>query len=378
MSEYLRSKGIPAISYHAGLSNEVRKQNQEAFIRGNADIVVATIAFGMGINKPDVRFIFHCDMPRTVENYYQEIGRAGRDGLPSRCILFYSWADVMNYENFMQGHSDPELARLAQKKTVEFFRMAESRMCRHRAVISYFEEHIENCGKSCDICSGKELKDLISTKIPASVRAAAATVLSSYVPISGARAEEPDEELLEKLKKTRKRIADEQDVPAYIVFNDAVLLQMALKKPRSGGEMLEVSGVGEVKLKKYGKIFMETIAEHTHVEIKKTSSGDPRFSALMEAVKKNEGTDIKTKTGLTFRYKVYSSNIVINASSWDVKISDLEKAHAMWPVDRLSEFKNAGIKSSGTYMWAILNKFAGGTSGSIDNYVPDNYNISGK
>ena len=120
MVAFLRSKKISAVAYHAGMTNNERKHNQEEFIRGNVDVVVATIAFGMGINKPDVRFVIHCDMPRTIESYYQDIGRAGRDGMESRCILFYSWADVMNYQRFMNDNQDPEQERLMQQRPSSF------------------------------------------------------------------------------------------------------------------------------------------------------------------------------------------------------------------------------------------------------------------
>ncbi len=355
MVAFLRSKKISALAYHAGLTKDERTNNQEAFIRGNVDVVVATIAFGMGINKPDVRFVIHCDMPRTIESYYQEIGRAGRDGLDSRCILFYSWADVMNYERFLSDHQNPELARAMQQKTVQLFRLAESKTCRHRSVIWYFGDHIENCGGPCDICGEHKLKDIITVQTHAEEKIRV-IVDTSAIKVYG----RSDDNLLAILKQKRRQLADEQDVPAYLVFTDAVLLQLAAKRPRTREEMLDIQGIGEMKLKRYGEIFLGIIRDFSGESaatdiIPAAKEGQDGFSAFMKRVEEFEGRDIITKTGKSFRYRVNENNLTIPGSKWDINLEDLKQAHGMWPVEKPSEFEKAGLKSSGSYLWAVLN-----------------------
>jgi ATP-dependent DNA helicase RecQ len=165
-TEFLRSQGVRALPYHAGLSDDERRRNQDAFSRDDVDVVVATVAFGMGIDKSNVRFVIHRDMPKTLENYSQEIGRAGRDGLPSDCVLFYSWADVMAYDGF-RTDAPPEHAAQLKRKTVEMFRWADRRACRHRGLSAVFEEDIDVCGESCDVCRGVSVDDFLGEDTPA-------------------------------------------------------------------------------------------------------------------------------------------------------------------------------------------------------------------
>lgn len=256
--DFLQGQGVSALPYHAGLSDVQRNRNQEAFIRDEVGVVVATVAFGMGINKSNVRFIIHCDMPRTIENYYQEIGRAGRDGLPSNCLLFYSWVDVKNYEYFLNGKTDPQLARVTQQKTIELFRLADGRRCRHKAVLKYFDEHIGDCKTACDLCSGRSLKDLMNEPEAALIKEKKQyTMAAPSVKQVGF-----NDMLFVQLKKVRKKLADKQNVPAYIIFSDATLLEMASQRPGNERELLNISGVGKIKLEKYGRIFLETIQEY--------------------------------------------------------------------------------------------------------------------
>ena len=153
---FLASKGLKALPYHAGLPQEKREGNQEAFSKDETQIVVATIAFGMGIDKSNVRFVLHADLPKNLEGYYQETGRAGRDGDPSLCVLFYGGGDIPKLRFFMDQITDPEERALAVNRLNQMAGFASRNLCRRRQILAYFEEVFpeENCG-SCDICTGK-------------------------------------------------------------------------------------------------------------------------------------------------------------------------------------------------------------------------------
>ncbi len=149
----LNIEGFNALPYHAGLNKETRKRNQEMFIQSNVSIMVATIAFGMGIDKPNVRLVVHYTFPKTLEEYYQQIGRAGRDGLPSECVLFYSYGDKMKHEYFLEQISNLDERNHIQGKINQIVEYCESRDCRRKFLLGYFGEEFpkENCG-ACDIC----------------------------------------------------------------------------------------------------------------------------------------------------------------------------------------------------------------------------------
>lgn len=256
-ADFLRSNGVSALPYHAGLPDEERHRNQAAFQLDEVDVIVATVAFGMGIDKSNVRFVIHRDMPKDIESWYQEIGRAGRDGLESDCFLFYSWADVKMHERFLDDIDDPDVWKQKRQRTVDLFQLLESRHCRHRSILRYFDEEMGPCDTSCDVCTGE------------TTAAIAAAGMAALGPVRGAKKSkakaapadmsEADEVMFDRLRARRKELADRQKVPAYIVFSDKVLVEMAVRRPATDAELLDVSGVGPAKLERYGADFLDVL-----------------------------------------------------------------------------------------------------------------------
>ena len=363
LAERLVEAGFAARPYHAGLPDAERATNQELFLRDKVRVICATIAFGMGINKPNVRFVVHYDLPKNVEGYYQETGRAGRDGLPGECILLFSASDVVKQTNFLNDISDPAQRTIARTQLQQMIHYAESGGCRRRELLNYFGETLE--GQSCNSCDnclepretwdgtvaaqkflstvwraraassrrdatfglahhadvltgttgervtkwahdqlstfgigkehsradwqfiGRELLRLGLLKLgtgeypTVDVTAEGLRILKSREPVqltklperSSRREDAPrsrprqagsiecDDELFDTLRELRREIADGLGVPAYIVFGDVTLRQMARDYPTDEKALGRISGVGEQKLDRFGGQFLDAIVK---------------------------------------------------------------------------------------------------------------------
>lgn len=348
---YLNAHGIAAVAYHAGLSADERSRNQEAFNRDEVQVVVATIAFGMGIDKSNVRFVVHADLPKNIEGYYQETGRAGRDGDPAQCLLFFGRGDIPKIRYFINTIQDEAERQIAGEKLNQMVGFALHNVCRRRQLLGFFGESYEqdDCG-ACDICSGSvervdmttdaqialsavsrtgqrfgsgHIIDIVTGANTQRIRELGHQEIKTYgagrdrdkkywrsvidellaqgalvqegqqypvlkithkgeavlyrgelvTALKKAEAQvratrtapgdgEYDAVLFDRLRMVRKRLADEQQVPPYIVFSDKTLHEMCRRCPGSLAELRTISGVGDTKLERYGAFFADAISHY--------------------------------------------------------------------------------------------------------------------
>jgi len=347
--EKLRSQGLKARHYHAGMSGEERAEVQNLFLNDDIQIICATVAFGMGIDKSNVRWVIHYNLPKNIEGYYQEIGRAGRDGLDAHALMFYSISDVILQKKMLEDLS-PERQKVQSAKLERLQQYSEANICRRKILMNYFSENLDADCNNCDVCIDPREKfdgTIIGQKAFSAIsrlgQKVSATILidvlrgsqnqyilqndfdkiktygvgkdlsfdewreyiqqlisSGFIDIAydenlylklnenshevlfknkkieltkylgsyksviekekqKSKTEVIRDELFEVLRNLRKKIATEENLPPYIIFTDKSLSEMSQKRPMTKFEMLQISGVGEAKYKKYGEIFLSGI-----------------------------------------------------------------------------------------------------------------------
>jgi ATP-dependent DNA helicase RecQ len=255
----LAAAGIPALAYHGKMDSDTRRRHQERWMEDETRVLVGTLAFGLGINKPGVRAVIHLALPKSIEQYYQEAGRAGRDGEPADCLLLWQKRDAGLLAHFAEQTEDPAERERAWQRYHQIRGFVDTPVCRHRQICSHFGERWqkESCG-ACDVCGYK------AEYLDAAAAAAATPGARSRRRTSGGRGAEgapADAGLLEALKAWRRETAREMKVPAYIVLHDATLEAICHCPPHSLSELRQITGFGDRKLELYGEKVLTVVAE---------------------------------------------------------------------------------------------------------------------